>query len=324
MKYRLLKKIIALLITIFAVLCLNFVIFRLAPGDPVRMMFKDPRSNAEQFELQKEKYGLDKPIIVQFGAYLKALMKGDFGQSFWKKQPVLQVIGERVPATLLLVLFSLIISMGIGILLGAIAGWKSGTRLDSFILSTSLTLYSIPKFALGIILLLIFAYLIPVLPYGGMKTPASGFTGFRYMLDVLKHMILPSISIILWYIGEYIILTRSAMLDVLHEDYIVTARAKGVPEGRILRKHALRNALLPVATITEVNLGFAIAGVIEAETVFSWPGIGRLAYDAVMKRDYPLLQGVFLIFAVSIILANFVMDLLYVYIDPRIKSEAGS
>lgn len=324
MKYRLIKKIAALIVTIFAVLCLNFIIFRLAPGDPVRMMFKDPRSNEAQFELQKEKYGLDKPIMYQFGAYMKALMKGDFGESFWKKQPVLKVIWERVPATLLLVLFSLIIAMGLGILLGALAGWNNGTRLDSFILSTSLTLYSIPKFALGIILLLIFAYLIPVLPYGGMKTPASGFTGFRHMLDVLRHMILPSISIILWYIGEYIILTRSAMLDVLHEDYIITARAKGVPEGRILRKHALRNALLPVATITEVNLGFAIAGVIEAETVFSWPGIGRLAYDAVMKRDYPLLQGVFLVFAVSIVLANFVMDLLYVYIDPRIKTGAES
>ena len=316
-----LKKIIGMVITVFAVLCLNFIIFRLAPGDPIRMMFHDPRSSEEQFELAKQKYGLDKPISYQFVAYLKNVAKGDLGESFWKKKPVLLIIMERVPATLLLVLTSLGLAIVLGIFLGAIAGWRNGSKLDSAILTASLTLYSIPKFALGIVLLLIFAYLVPILPFGGIKTPATGYTGFRYALDVAKHMVLPTVSILLWYFGEYIILTRSSMLDVMHEEFIETARSKGLPDKQILRKHALRNALLPIATITEVNIGLALAGVIEAETVFSWPGIGRLTYEAVMKRDYPLLQGLFLVFAVSIVLANFIMDLLYVYIDPRIGRE---
>jgi len=217
------------------------------------------------------------------------------------------------------VLTALTIAMILGTILGALAGWKRGTRVDSSILSLSLTMYSIPAFSLGIILLLIFAYILSIFPLSGMTTPASGLTGLGYWKDVLWHMCLPAFSIIMWYIGEYVLLTRGSMLDTLRKDYILTARAKGLKESTILIKHALRNALLPVITVTGVNIGFAVAGVIEVETVFSWPGIGRLVYDAVMKRDYPLLQGVFFVFAISIVLANLVIDLIYGYIDPRIK-----
>jgi peptide/nickel transport system permease protein len=206
--------------------------------------------------------------------------------------------------------------------LGAIAGWRNGAKLDTFLLTASLTMYSIPTFALGIILLLVFAYFLSVFPLGGIATPASGYEGFEYFTDVLWHMFLPCFSIILWYIGEYVLLTRSSMMDVLGQDYIATARGKGIKESRVLKNHALRNALLPVVTLTGINLGFAVAGVIEAETVFSWPGAGRLVYDAVVKRDYPLLQGVFLLFAVSVVLANLVIDLIYGFIDPRIKVGA--
>ena len=316
------RKGIAAIITIFAILCVNFLIFRIAPGDPVRMMFKDPRVSAKNLELQRQKFGLDKPLSGQFIAYLKQLSRGDLGISFWQKRPVTAVIAERIPNTLALVLTALTIAILAGVALGALAGWRSGTKLDTFILSASLTLYSIPTFALGIVLLLVFAYTLSIFPLGGIVTPASGYEGLEYIKDIGWHMFLPCFSIILWYVGEYVLLTRSSMMDVLGQDYIATARAKGIKESRVLKNHALRNALLPVVTLTGINIGFAVAGVIEAETVFSWPGAGRLVYDAVLKRDYPLLQGVFLLFAVSVVLANLVIDLIYGFIDPRIKVGA--
>ncbi len=316
------RKALAAIITIVAILCVNFLIFRIAPGDPVRMMFKDPRVSAKALALQRQKFGLDKSLTGQFVSYVNQLAHGDLGISFWQRRPVTEVIAERIPATLALVITALIIAVFLGVALGAIAGWKSGTKLDTFILSASLTLYSIPTFALGIILLLVFAYSLSLFPLGGIVTPASGYEGMAYIRDVAWHMLLPCFSIILWYIGEYVLLTRSSMMDVMGQDYIATARGKGLKESRILTNHALRNALLPVVTLTGINVGFAIAGVIEAETVFSWPGVGRLVYDAVLKRDYPLLQGVFLVFAVSVVLANLVIDLIYGFIDPRIKVGA--
>ena len=320
----LIKKIIGASITIFAIIIANFVIFRIAPGDPVRMMFHDPRVSAEQIKAMQIKFGLDKSMWGQFVDYFKQLIQGNLGFSFWQKRPVIEVIGDRIGHTLILVVTALIIATVIGIILGAVAGWKNGSKTDRSILSVSLVLYSIPTFAMGILLLLIFAYVLAIFPLGGITTPASGFTGFMYIKDVIWHLILPAFSIILWYVGEYILLTRSSMVEVLDQDYIVTARTKGLKESTILRKHALRNALLPVVTLSGVNFAFAIAGVIEAETVFSWPGIGRLTYDAVMKRDYPLLQGIFLLFAVSVVLANFFVDLIYSRIDPRIKSGASN
>jgi peptide/nickel transport system permease protein len=313
------RKAFASIITIFAIMCINFVIFRMAPGDPIRMMFRDPRMNAEQMQQLRAKFGLDKSLSGQFVAYLKQLSRGNLGTSFWKKKPVLEVIAARVPQTLLLVVTALILSVILGTIFGALAGWKSGTKLDTVILTISLAMYSVPTFALGIVLLLIFAFLLPIFPLGGLSTPASGFTGLKHMIDVLWHMVLPALSILIFYIGEYVLLTRSSLVEVLGEDYITTARAKGLKESAVLKNHALRNALLPVVTITGLNLAFAIGGVIEAETVFSWPGVGRLLYDAVMKRDYPLLQGVFLLFAVAVVLANFVVDIVYGFIDPRIK-----
>ena len=314
-----LKKLLAAAITIIAIICVNFAIFRMLPGDPIRLMFKDARLRSEQLEQIRKDYGLDKPMVVQFGAYVKELLKGNLGISFWQKRPVVEVIASRIPNTVLLVLTALIIAMVVGTLLGASAGWRSGSRYDSIVLSLSLAVYSVPTFAMGIIMLLVFAYLLAIFPFGGITTPASGLTGLAHVKDVLWHLVLPAVSIIFWYIGEYVLLTRSAMIDVLGKDYIITARAKGLREKDVLRKHALRNALLPVVTITGVNVAFAIGGIIEAETVFSWPGIGRLVFEAVMKRDYPLLQGIFLFFGVTVVLLNLIVDLIYGYIDPRIK-----
>jgi peptide/nickel transport system permease protein len=314
-----LRKVVAATLTIAVIVCANFFIFRMAPGDPVRMMFRDPRVSAESLELMKQKFGLDKPLSGQFVAYVKNLAQGDLGLSFSQRKPVLEVLAERIPHTLLLVVTALTIAIVLGVILGAVAGWLSGTRFDTFILTASVAMYSIPTFALGIILLLIFAYLIPIFPLGGILTPASGYEGFELVKDVGWHMFLPAFSIVIWYVGEYVILTRSSMIDAMGQEYITTAWAKGLKKRKILQNHALRNALLPVITISGVNLAFAAAGVIEAETVFAWPGVGRLTYDAVSQRDYPLLQGVFMLFAFAIVLANLAIDLIYGYIDPRIK-----
>lgn len=314
-----LRKVVAAALTIAVIVCANFFIFRMAPGDPVRMMFRDPRVSAESLELMKQKFGLDKPLSGQFLAYVKNLAQGDLGLSFSQRKPVLEVLAARIPNTLLLVVTALTIAIVLGVVLGAVAGWLSGTKFDTFILTASVAMYSIPTFALGIILLLIFAYLIPIFPLGGISTPASGYEGFEIVTDIGWHMFLPAFSIVIWYVGEYVILTRSSMIDAMGQEYITTAWAKGLKKYKILKNHALRNALLPVITISGVNLAFAAAGVIEAETVFAWPGVGRLTYDAVSQRDYPLLQGVFMLFAFAIVLANLAIDLIYGYIDPRIK-----
>lgn len=314
-----LRKVTAAIVTIAVIICANFFIFRMAPGDPVRMMFKDPRISAESMDEMRQKFGLDKPMTIQFIAYAKNLAKGDLGMSFSQRKPVVDVLASRLPNTILLVVTALVIATVVGVILGGISGWLSGTKFDSFILTASVTMYSIPTFALGLILLLVFAYAIAIFPLGGITTPASGYEGFELVKDVGWHMVLPALSIVVWYIGEYVLLTRSSMIEVMGQEYITTARAKGLRKTRILKDHALRNAMLPVITITGVNLAFAAAGVIEAETVFAWPGIGLLTFDAVSQRDYPLLQGVFLLFAFGIVLANLAIDLVYGYIDPRIK-----
>jgi len=317
-------KISSAVITIFVIICVNFAIFRVVPGDPVRLLFGDPRAGPRRIAEMRERFGLTGTLWDQFVAYLRQLfLHGDLGFSFVHRIPVMEVILDRVPQTLLLIVTALIIAVVVGTVLGAIAGWKTGTKFDSIIVTVSLGFYSIPTFILGIILMMIFAFGLGLFPIGGMDTIGAGYTGWAYVGDVAWHMFLPCGAIVIWYIGEYVILTRSAMQDVLGQDYITSARAKGITESAVLRRHALRNAILPVVTITGINLAFAVAGVIEAETVFRWPGVGRLLYDSVMSRDYPVLQGLFLIFAVVIVLANLVVDLIYGRIDPRIKVGGG-
>jgi peptide/nickel transport system permease protein len=317
-------KISAAVLTIFVIICANFAIFRVVPGDPVRLLFGDPRVGRHRIAEMRERFGLTGTLWDQFVAYLNRLfLHGDLGFSFVYRVPVMEVILDRVPQTLLLIVTALAIAVVLGTMLGAIAGWKTGTKFDSIIVTVSLGFYSIPTFILGIILMMIFAFGLGLFPIGGMDTIGAGYTGWAYVGDVAWHMFLPTCAIIIWYAGEYIIVTRNSMQDVLDQDYIISARAKGIKESAVLRVHALRNAILPVVTITGINVAFAISGVIEAETVFGWPGMGRLVYDSVMARDYPVLQGLFLIFAVIVVLANLAIDLIYGKIDPRVSVGGG-
>jgi len=307
------------LITFIAMIVFNFILFRVVPGDPVRMMYNDPRVKIEQFEAMKAKFGLDKSLPHQFVAYAKALSHGDLGMSFAQKRPVTAVIWSRLPKTLILVAFGFLLGVLLGTTLGAYAGWNHGTKKDTALMTASLTAYAMPTFCLGLLLQIVFCYHWRIFPLGGMYTPATGYEGLDLVLDVAWHLTLPGLNVLLWYGGEYVIFTRAYMLEVLGQDYINTARSKGLTERKVMRDHALRNTMVPVVTMTTMNIAFLLGGVIEIETVFAWPGIGLLWYDAILARDYPVLQGLFLVFAVFLILANLLTDVTYSLIDPRVR-----
>jgi peptide/nickel transport system permease protein len=291
------------------------------PGDPVAMLVRNPNISAEAIAGIKEMFGLDKPLFVQFGIYLKNLFVGNMGTSFIYKDSVTTIIGERLFASLLLTLVAEILAISIGVLLGVLAAWKRGQRIDVLALGFSLVTYAMPTFWLGVLLIAFFSGYLRIFPTSGMVSSSLIFVeGFTKVKDVLWHLVLPSITLALVLIGEYMLVMRSTLIDVLTEDYILTAKAKGLSPKQILKRHALPNAMIPMVTIISMNIGFAITGALQVETVFSWPGIGRLMYDALSARDYPLLQGIFLITSLAIVGANLISDILYGYLDPRVRS----
>ncbi|MCA9837554.1 MAG: ABC transporter permease [Trueperaceae bacterium] len=326
------------LLTIAFVLLLNFFLFRVM-GDPTRLL-KDPRLSQATIEAIRVRFGLDKPVIncfetlnpikaslnacgvnpfnTQFAAYLSNLLKGDLGVSFHSQRPVAELLTERLWNTLLLIGAGQILAIIIGIILGLVAAWKARTVLDYSALVGSLTVWSLPTFWLGILLLFWGSNYLG-LPLGGKETIGSGLTGLKRLGDIGTHLLLPTLTFTLVFIGEYMLIMRSTVLDVLSEDYILTAKAKGLSTFQILKDHALRNAMLPIVTIVALNLGFTVAGAIQIETVFSWPGLGLTIFEAVGRRDYPVLQGAFLLLAVSVVLANVIADLLYTFLDPRVR-----
>ena len=318
------RKITASLIIVFTMISTTFVLFRMMPGDPVKLMFNDPRLGKQAIELMYERFGLTGSLWEQFVAYLgQLLLHGDLGMSFVQLRPVMDVLVSRIPQTLLLMLVAIILALLVGIWLGTMAGWRTGSKFDAAVITGALTTYAIPSFCMGIILLLVFAVYLKILPVGGYSAPVSGLTGFAHWRDVASHLVLPSLSVALWYIGAYVLITRNSIIDVLDQDYITLARAKGLKESVVIRKHGLRNALLPVTTATGMYLAYALGGAVQAEVVFAWPGLGLLLYESILSRDYPVLQGAFLVMAIVIVGANLVVDLIYGLLDPRIKVGGG-
>ena len=327
------RKVLFAVITLAVVIVFNFFLFRILPGDPVKLLFRNPRLTREIQEQIRVQFGLDKPIWLdtdrlaagdiggaldtQFTAYVRSLFQGNLGVSFANRQEVSELLSERVGRTVLLVFTGESLAIVIGIIIGLAAAWRRGTSVDNIALILGLLTWALPTFFLGIILL-IFAR--GVLPTGGMVTPGFAQEGTpEYWGDVLRHLLLPTITLAIGSVSGYMLIMRSSVVEVLAEDYILTAKAKGLSNFRILRDHALKNAMLPMVTIIALNLGYVVGGAIQVETVFSWPGIGRLIYDSVSKQDYPVLQGAFLLLAVSVILANFLTDILYSVLDPRVK-----
>ncbi len=316
-----LKKFIFALITVFAILIINYFLFRIMPGDPVSMLVRNPKMSPEAARRIREIFGLDKPWYEQFAIYVRSLFKGDMGTSFIYRKPVSGIIIERLAASLVLTVIAEIIAIGAGLLLGIIAAWKRGKRTDILALGFSLVTYAMPTFWLGVLMIAFFSVNLRLFPTSGMISPEMVFAeGFVKLKNIGWHMVLPAITLSLVLIGEYMLVMRSTLIEVLTEDYIVTAEAKGMDRNGILKKHALPNAMIPIVTLISMNLGFTITGALQVETVFSWPGLGRLMYDALQARDYPLLQGIFLITSLCVVGANLISDIMYGYLDPRVRS----
>ena len=317
-------------VTIIIVITFNFFLFRVLPGDPAKAGIRDPRLNPATQAALTARFGLDKPMLLnfkggnpldsQFFAYLGALAQGDLGQSYaFRDKPVASLIGEALVNTIWLVLPAELLSIVLGVLLGLVAAWRRRTWIDVSALSFSLFLWSLPTFFLGIILLFVGASWFD-LPTAGSSTIGATYAGWWDALaDRGRHLLLPTVTFTLVLLGEYMLIMRSSVIDVFSEDYILTAKAKGLTTFRIIKDHALRNAMLPMVTLIAINLGFTVSGAIQVESVFSWPGIGALTVDAVAKRDYPVLQGAFLLLAVSVVLANLVAEVIYGWLDPRVS-----
>lgn len=314
----LLRKIGWALFTIAFVVVLNFFLFRILPGDPARAV-RDPRLTQQAVEAIRVRFGLDQPLYMQFLLYIRNLLQGELGTSFHSQRPVAQILLENLWNTLLLIGAGTFFSIMLGIVLGILAAWRSRTVIDYSVLVASLVAWAAPTFWLGIILLFWGSSQLG-LPIGGKVTAGGNFSSiWERWLDIGRHMLLPTLTYTIIYAGQYTLFMRSAVLDIFSEDYILTAKAKGLNSFQILRDHALRNAMLPTVTVVALNLGFTVAGAIEIETVFSWPGLGYTVVEAVGRQDYPVLQGAFLLLAVSVIFANLLADLLYSYLDPRVR-----
>jgi peptide/nickel transport system permease protein len=307
---------------VFAVVVLNFLLAHAAPGDPVETIAGASGGMSEELKAElRAQYGLDKSLPVQLGVYLGKIVQGDLGYSYFFNLPVTTLIVERLPATLLLVISAVLTAFLIGTALGVLASRKPNGVLSQSITVLSLVGFAAPVFWTGIMLVILFASVLPVFPVSGMRASDASTTAFSItdMLDVLHHLVLPSLTLALVYLAQYSRLARASMLDVLGSDFIRTARAKGLPEHLVLYKHALRNAVLPVITMLGLQFGNVMAGAILVETVFNWPGLGRLAFESVLRRDYPTLLGLLLFSSLVVFAMNQLTDLAYRLIDPRIR-----
>jgi ABC-type dipeptide/oligopeptide/nickel transport system permease component len=313
------KRIAFAFVTIFVAITLNFVIFRAAPGDATTALRCLACTDEVRAQVRQE-LGLDKSTFQQYIIYLQNLAHGDFGRSFQNRQPVLPQLWQPLANTLPMLLLGTFFSMLLGIVTGVIAAWRRGTWSEKAAVWGGLAFFALPTQWLGIMLILYLAGPLG-LPTHGISDPYLSFTSpglWSEFADRLRHMALPSLTLGLVLYGEYTLIARSALLETFGEDYILTARAKGLSTWQVVRRHALRNSLLPITTLIFLSLGFIAAGSILIEAVFSYPGIGLLAYESVFKKDYPMLQGAFLVITVSIVIANLIADLLYVRLDPRI------
>jgi peptide/nickel transport system permease protein len=302
---------------ILAVIIVTFLLVRLAPGDPTYILVGEVGD--ESFvRAARERLGLDKPLYEQFVIYISNVFRGDLGYSYLRSEPVAKLIVERIPATLLLVLTAMFISALIGIIVGTIAAAKRGAA-DLTLSTLSIVGISIPYFWLAQIILIIFAVWLGVFPLGGMVSVGHEYQGLQYFIDVVYHLTLPAMTLAIFNIAFTTKITRGSVQEALTQDYILTARAKGIPESRVVFRHALRNALIPVVTYTGFNTGVLLVGAILTETVFAWPGMGSLLYDSIRLRDYPVVLGIFIYGSIIVVLANLLVDILYGILDPRIR-----
>lgn len=315
------RQIINAIALLIAVLVLNFCLIHLAPGDPVQVIAGEMGGASEEVVAAlRAKYGLDQSLMQQLSIYLANVAVGDFGYSYYFNQPVLGLILQRLPATLYLTLCALVGALAIGTLLGVISARRPNGLFSHAVTVVSLAGYAAPVFWTGLLLLLLFGSVWPILPVVGMADVVNPKHGFAYVLDVGRHLVLPSLTLALVFIAQYSRLARVNMIEALSADYVRTARAKGLPEWLVVGKHALRNTLIPIVTVAGHQFGNLFAGAVLVETVFSWPGMGRLVFDSILRRDYPTLMAVLFFSALMVMTANIVTDTIYRLVDPRIRT----
>ena len=303
----------------------NFVLVHAAPGDPAQVIAGQSGSaDAKLLSQLRAEYGLDKPYPVQLATYLKRILTLDLGFSYRQQRPVLSLLLERLPATLLLTGTAFLLALLVGVVLGTLAGVRAGTWSDTLFTVLSLLLYAMPVFWLGLMLVLLFSVKLEWLPAFGYVTIGVEMTPLQHIRDIASHLLLPALSLAAVYLAIYARLMRSSVIEVTHQDFIKTARAKGLKQPRIIARHILRNAILPVVTVAGMQAGALVGGAVVIETVFAWPGLGRLTYDAVLQRDYPVMLGIFLVMSIIVIVLNLVTDAIYRLIDPRVSLRAAS
>ncbi len=307
-------------VVLLAIAVLNFALIRAAPGDPATVMAGEAGAADEVFVQQlRERFGLDRPMIEQLGLYLKGIVTFDLGFSYRQGRSVASLIGERLPATLLLTGSAFVISLLFGTALGALAARRAGTWSDTAITTTALLFYATPLFWIALMSQIVFSLKPGLAPNVGYETIGAGYTGVARVLDILHHLILPALTLGLFFTALYARMMRASMLETAGADYVRTARAKGVAPGLVTRRHIARNAILPVVTLAGLQAGQIVGGAILTETVFAWPGIGRLMFEALAQRDYQVLLGVFFVSSAMVVLFNLITDMVYRVVDPRIQ-----
>jgi peptide/nickel transport system permease protein len=319
----LLRRFLVLCASIFAIVTFNFFLFHVIPGDPIRLIARSQRLSPEAVAHLRELYGLDGSILTQYVDYLKNLLHGDLGYSYSLQEDVSAIVGRALVNTLILLTCSTLIVVLVGVGVGVFAGSRVGKKSDSATVVTSLVMWSLPTFWVGMLLLFTFGVWIGGLPISGIQTPNAIYpNAFWVVGDVARHLVLPTITLAIVDIAFFIIITRTSLVEVSGEDYMLTARGKGLSRRRIVWGHGVRNALLPVVTASVLYVSALVAGAIQVEVVFSWPGMGLLTYNAVLSRDYPVLEACFLIISVAVLVANFLSDLVYRRLDPRVTVNA--
>jgi peptide/nickel transport system permease protein len=316
------RNLLAAIPTAGVLLVAYFFLFRLAPGDAADVFAAESgAATTEMMEELRERFGLNAPVLEQLLNYVSNLARGDLGMSPRYGLPVSELIMSRLPATLLLMAVSLSLALFIGIGLGALMASRAGRWTDRAASIVVLVLYSVPGFWIGLMLIVLFSIVLGWLPSGGSETVASGYSGWELFVDRARHIVLPAITLALFYVAVYARLTRAAFLEIAELDFVKTARAKGVPPLRLALRHVLPNALLPVTTVAGIHIGGILGGAVVVETVFSWPGLGRLSFDAIMQRDFGLLLGIVLLSSLMVIVVNLLVDLFQAWLDPRIEGR---
>jgi peptide/nickel transport system permease protein len=311
-------KVIGAFSTLVFVVVFNFFLFRVVNDDPVESMFRGRNLTLEQKNRLRQQFNLDGSRFQQFIAYLRELASGNLGVSLQSRRPVTTEIREALWPTVALVGTATTLSMVIGVAIGIRAGWKRRSAFDVGSTTFSMFTYSVPDFWLGMLALGLFSVQLGVFPTGGIEDAGSTATGLSLLVDQLHHMALPCLVLAIAYLGEYAIVMRSSLLDTVREDYLLLARAKGLRDVDVRRRHAVPNALLPVVSLSALNFGFVLSGAIAIESIFSWPGLGQATLEAIRGPDFPMLQGLFLVFSGALIAANLVVDVLYGWLDPRV------